>query len=130
MATQDGYCTEVQVKLHMSDKEMARLTDDDDGTTIDSDVVTEGIVTVSRLMWGVIRPRYSATTAMSPEDYTAGTYMQLEHIAAALTAEWLRAYRPVGRGQQRTIIEGYDPIMEHSGMKYLQYVRQGRADIY
>jgi phage gp36-like protein len=67
------------------------FADDDADGSADTGVVADAVNRASRDIWSIIGDRYSATTAMAPEAYTAGSgaYPVLESKCATLAASYL-----------------------------------------
>jgi phage gp36-like protein len=86
-----AYATEAQIKLAMNTNEVDDFADDDADGTADTGVISDASARASRAIWSIIGDRYSATTAMAPEAYTAGagTYPVLESKCAELAADYL-----------------------------------------
>ena len=74
----------------------------------------------ARMIWSIIQDRYSSTTAMEPEDYTAGdgTYPMLESMNAELAAA-------IAMNRQGADLD----IQQHWVVKWAQQVRLGLADV-
>ena len=62
-----AYCTQADIIKSLPEAELAQLTDDSAGTTVDSDVVNESIAWADALIDTYCRQKYSVPFSTTPE---------------------------------------------------------------